>query len=66
MMVVSRLDQILKVKRAGSVLNDHVSEFDFADANASDKQLTFGVLQILVKLRVFKVHLRSNVEEVDV
>lgn len=37
MMVVSRLDQILKVKCAGSVLNDHVSEFDFADANASDK-----------------------------
>ncbi|WDJ79137.1 hypothetical protein JH282_10245 [Xanthomonas campestris pv. campestris] len=36
MMVVSGLDQILKVKRAGSVLNDHVAEFDFADANASD------------------------------
>lgn len=37
MMVVSRLDQVLKVKRAGSVLNDHVSEFDFADANASNE-----------------------------
>ncbi|KLC23317.1 hypothetical protein XP816_13930, partial [Xanthomonas perforans] len=35
MMVIGRLDQVLKVKRAGSVLNDHVSEFDFADANAS-------------------------------
>ncbi|EKQ58378.1 hypothetical protein WS7_21410 [Xanthomonas citri pv. malvacearum str. GSPB2388] len=36
MMVVGRLDQVLKVKRAGSVLNDHICKFDLADANASD------------------------------
>lgn len=36
MMVVGRLDQILKVKRASPVLNDDICEFDFADANASN------------------------------